>query len=63
MRQPGKVINPARGDYFSVPVRAQEFGLETGSAIPSRASLLISILRLNLVCLPTGFLPLSVAVS
>ena len=55
MDQPGRVVNPARGqlnrenEYFPVPVRAREFGLETGSAVSSRVSLLISILRLNLV--------------
>ena len=53
MHQPGKVANPARGqlnrknEYFPVPVRALEF--ETGSAVLSRASLVISILRLNLI--------------
>ena len=35
---------------------------ETGSAVPSRVSLLISILRLNLVLL-TGFFPSSAAAS
>ena len=46
MDQPGKLANPARGQlnrengYSPVP--------ETGSAVPSRVSLLISILRLNL---------------
>ena len=57
MDQPGKVANPARGQlskenkYFPVPVRAclRIWSRETGSAVPSRASLLISILRLNLV--------------
>ena len=55
MDQPGKVANPARGqlnrknEYLPTRVRATEFGLETGSAVPSRVSLLISILRLNLV--------------
>ena len=54
--QPGKVANPARGqlnrenEKFSVRIRAWEFrNRETGSTIPSRVSLLISILRLNLV--------------
>ena len=41
MDQPGKVANPARGQLNR--------SRETGSAVPSRASLLISILRLNLV--------------
>ena len=54
--QRGKVANPARGqlnrenEYFPVRVRASEFGLaRRDSAVPSRDSLLISILRLNLV--------------
>ena len=52
--QSGKAVNPARGQlnrencFSSVPVRAN-WSLETGSAVPSRVSLLISILRLNLV--------------
>ena len=56
MDQPGKVANPARGqlnrenEYSPVPVRAGRiWSRETGSAFPSRVSLLISILRLNLV--------------
>ena len=57
MDQPGKVANPARGqlnrenEYSPVPVRAclRIWSRETGSAVPSRVSLLISILRLNLV--------------
>ena len=72
MDQPGKDANPARGqlnrenDYF--PVRVSGLTIwyrETGSAVPSRVSLLISILRLNLVltCLLTRFLPSSAAVS
>ena len=54
--QPGKVASPARGqmnrknEYFSVRVRRLRiWSRETGSAVPSRVSLLISILRLNLV--------------
>ena len=54
--QPGKVAHPARGqlnrenEYFSVPgSRLTIWSRETGSAVPSRVSLLISILRLNLV--------------
>ena len=55
--QPGKVANPARGQlnrknqYFLVPVsRLKIWSRETGSAVPSRVILLISILlRLNLV--------------
>ena len=48
--KPGKVANPARGqlnkenEYFPVRVRAK-----TDSAVSSRVSPLISILRLNLV--------------
>ena len=63
MDQPGKVANPAhgqlnrenyfragRGEYsFSPFARAKIWSRETGSAVPSRVSLLISILRLNLV--------------
>ena len=58
MNQPGKVASPARGqlnrknEYFAV-VRVRSclriWSRETGSAVPSRVSLLISILRLNLV--------------
>ena len=52
-----KVANPARGqlhrenEHFPVPVRPKRsWSRETGSAVPSRVSLLISsILRLNLV--------------
>ena len=50
--QPGKFANPARGqlnredEYFPV---LRIWSRETGSAVPSRVSLLISILRLNLV--------------
>ena len=53
MDQPDKVANPARGqlnrenEYSPVPVCV--WPRETGSAFPSRVSLLISILRLNLV--------------
>ena len=56
MDQPGKVANPARGqlsrenEYSPVPVRVlRVWSLETGSAVQSRVSLLISIFRLNLV--------------
>ena len=58
MDQPGKVASPAHGqlnrknDYFPVRVRSCLSiwsSLETSSAVPSRVSLLISILRLNLV--------------
>ena len=53
--QPGMVANPARGqldreDRYFIRCR------ETGSVVPSRVSLLISILRLNLV-LTSGISP------
>ena len=44
MDQPGKVANPARGQ-----LNREIWSREMGSAVPSRVSLLISILRLNLV--------------
>ena len=54
--QPGKVANPARGQlnrekyYFPVPrSRLRVWSRGTGSAVPPRVSLLISILRLNMV--------------
>ena len=60
---PGKVANPARGqlnreNYFSPCPRSRLriWSRETGSAVPSRVSLLISILRLNLV-LTCGIYP------
>ena len=58
MDQPGKVANPARGqlneenEYFTFPCprsRLIIWSRETVSAVPSRVSLLTSILRLNLV--------------
>ena len=57
MDQPGKVANPARGQlnkenkHFSLCPRSRLgiWSRETGSAVPSRVRLLISILRLNLV--------------
>ena len=56
MDQPGEVANPARGqlnrenEYSSVRVSCLRiWSRETVSAVPSRVSLLISILRLNLV--------------
>ena len=57
MDRPGKVVNPARGQLnremnISLSAFAPEnlaWSRETGSAVPSRVSLLISILRLNLV--------------
>ena len=62
MDQPGKVATPARGQLnrkmvisLSVFVPAI-WSRETGSAVPSGVSLLISILRLNLV-LTYGILP------
>ena len=62
--QPGKVANRARNqlnrenaEYFSrLRSRQRIWSRETGSAIPSRVSLLISILRLNLV-LTYGYSP------
>ena len=62
--QSGKVANPARGqldkDFFFPHLRSRLriWSYETGSAVPSRISLLISILRLNLVLtyeIPPGF--------
>ena len=56
--QPGKGANPARGQLteqgkfiisFSRCSRVRIWSRETGAAVPSRVSLLISILRLNLV--------------
>ena len=57
MDQPGKVANPARGQLkqgkwiFPYPRGScmRIWSRETGSAVPSRVSLLISILRLNMV--------------
>ena len=58
MDQPGKVANPARGqlnreiNILIFPCSRsclRIWSRETGSAVPSRVSLLISILRLNLV--------------
>ena len=55
MDQPGKVANPARGQLnreneFPCPrSRLRIWSREMGSTVPSRVSLLISILRLNLV--------------
>ena len=56
MDQPGKVANPARGQLkqgkliFPCPRSCLRIWYrETVSAVPSRVSLLISILRLNLV--------------
>ena len=58
MDQPGnKVANPARGlnreNEYNLPVRVRSrlriWSRETGSAVPSRVSLLISMLRVNLV--------------
>ena len=48
--QPGKVANPARGQHFPChSSRLRIWSRETGSAVPFRVTLLISILRLNLV--------------
>ena len=58
MNQQGKVTNPARGQLntgkmntvFSCPrSRLRIWSRERGSAVPFRVTLLISILRLNLV--------------
>ena len=56
MDQPGKGASPTRGqlnrknEYFPCPHSfLRIWSRETGSAVPSRVSLLISILRLNLV--------------
>ena len=55
MDQPGKVANPPRGHLnrekiFPCPRSCLRiWSRETVSAVPSRVSLLISILRLNLV--------------
>ena len=62
MDQPGKVANPARGqlnreNMFLCPRACLRiWSRETGSAVPSRVSLLISMLTLNLV-LTHGILP------
>ena len=68
MDQPGEVANPARGqleqgkERFSSPhSRLRIWSRETGSAVTSRVSLLISILRLNLVL--TYGIPPSAAAS
>ena len=55
MDQPGKVANPARGQlnrgkiFPCLRACLRIWSRETGSAVPSRVSLLVSILRLNLV--------------
>ena len=55
MDQPGKVANPTCGqlnreNVFTCPRACLRiWSRETGSAVPSRVSLLISRLRLNLV--------------
>ena len=50
MDQPGKVANPARGQLNrEMYSRLTIWSRETGSEVPSRVSLLISILRLTLV--------------
>ena len=65
MDQPGKVANPARGQlnrekyFFPCPrSRLRIWSRETGSAVPSRDNLLISMIRPNLVLtygIPPGF--------
>ena len=68
MDQPGKVASPARGQLnrkneFPCPRSCLRiWSRETGSAVPSRVSRLISILKLNLV-LTYGILPSSAAAS
>ena len=64
MDQPGKVANPARGQLnreklaFPCPrTRLRIWSRETGSAVPSRSSLLISILRLLNLVLTHGIPP------
>ena len=48
MHQPGKVASPARGQIFPCPRSCLRiWSRETDSSVPSRVSLLISILRLN----------------
>ena len=68
--QSGMVANPARGQlnrenlYLSSAIAPENLiSRETGSAVPSRVSLLISIHRLNLVLTYMGFLPNSVMPS
>ena len=63
--QPGKVANPARGQlnrkHIYSPVHVHSclriWSRATGSAIPSRVSLLLSILRPNLVLTYYGIPP------
>ena len=58
--QPGKIANPARGQLnINISLsrwRLRIWSRETVSAVPSRVSLLISILRLDLV-LTSGIPP------
>ena len=67
MDQSGKVANPARGqlnreiNFRSPRSRLRIWSRETGSAVPFRVSLIISIIRLNLVL--TGFFPSFAAAS
>ena len=62
MDQPGKVANPARGqlnrenEFPLSPHAPDNFVSRDGFSLPSRVSLLISLLRLNLV-LTYGILP------
>ena len=60
MDQPSKVANPARGQLNRENCPRSRLTGETSLAVPSRVSLLISILRLNRVL--TGFLPSSAVV-
>ena len=70
-QQPGKAANPARGqpnrenEHFPVPVRALEFGLArlVQHSRPASTCSFSILLRLNMVLLLTGFLPISAAAS
>ena len=64
MDRPGKVASPARGqlnrknEYFACPGSCLTiWSRETSSAVPSRVSLLISILRLKNLVLTYGIPP------
>ena len=72
MDQPGKVVNPARGqldrknELFPYPCSLLRiWSHETGSAVPSRASPLILYTQTESLiwCLLTGFLPIPAAAS
>ena len=75
MNRPGKVANPAargqlwteKNEYFSVAVRAWEFGLagQVPPSFPRALARSLPSLRMNLIgwCLLTGFLSLSATTS